>query len=114
METRKMITAYFHGECVIKKVKSTILTDANRLECSGDYIIAPSEVSGNHHMLEVKEGVKLYEKNGVVYVKNEVPTDVYCVVKERHDNITLEPGIYEVTPAQEYDYLTQEKRNVAD
>lgn len=99
-----------HGElCIFRGV--SVPKDSKKRK---DYKLADSETTGNHHMLEEKEGVELYEKDGVIYVKNDVPVDVYCVVKERHDNITLDPGVWEVTPAQEYDYLTQEKRNVAD
>lgn len=102
---------YNHGELCIFKSNKSVPTGAKKVT---NYKLADSETTGNHHMLEAKEGVELYEKDGVMYIKNNVPTDVYCVVKERHDNITLDPGVWEVTPAQEYDYLTQEKRNVAD
>ena len=102
---------YQHGELGIFEFKGKIPNGAKRLT---DYKLADSETTGNHHMLEIKEGVELYEKDGVMYVKNTVPCDIYCVVKERHDNITLEPGIWEIEPAKEYDYLNQEIRYVAD
>jgi hypothetical protein len=101
---------YFHGELNITKCKEV----PSGARVHKDYKLADSETTGNHHMLEKKEGVALYEKDGVLYVKNDVPCDVYCVVKERHDNITLEPGIWEVDRAKEFDYLRMEKRNVAD
>ena len=104
---------YKHGELCIFSGAS-LPRDAKKLDCKGDYKLADSETSGNHHMLEVKEGVEIYEHEGTLFVKTSVPTDVYCVVKERHDNQTLEPGVYEISPAQEYDHLTQEKRRVAD
>lgn len=65
-------------------------------------------------MVDVKDGVEFYEKDGILYLKNDVETQVRCLVKERHDNITLEPGIWEIDFQQEYDYLKEEKRRVSD
>ena len=107
---------YTHGECIINKVNELPkgLTKANLFK-KGCYRIADSEQSGNFHLLEAKDGVELFEDtDGVLWLKNDVPTDVYCAVKERHDNITLEPGIWEIDRAVEFDYLTRMKRQVAD
>lgn len=105
-----------HGECLINKVcklpEGLTKVKLFKKEC---YKIADSESSGNFHLLEAKEGVELFEdKNGVLWLKNDVPTDVYCAVRERHDNITLEPGIWEIDKVQEHDYLTGMKRVVSD
>lgn len=109
-----MRSAYFHGECVIVKAER-VPEGAKKINpISGKYIIADSETTGNHHCVEDKVGVELFEKDGVLYLKNDVPVDVFCVIKERHDNETLQPGVWEIEPAQEYDYLTQETRKVAD
>lgn len=81
---------------------------------SKGYKVADSETTGNFHMIEDKQGVEMYEKGGVLYLKNDVPTDVFCVHEGRHDTITLEPSVWEIEAAQEYDYLTHEKRAVAD
>lgn len=104
----------FHGEVVIVKIKS-IPSDVKKLKTKGkSHILADSETTGNHHCVAIKEGVELYEKDGVLYLKNDVETDVFCVLQERHDTITLEPGIWEIDRAKEHDYLTGMKRNVAD
>ena len=104
-----------HGELCVFKSEKEIPIGAKKIKASKvGYIVAPSETSGNHHVVEAKDGVELYEKDGVMYLKAEVPTDIFCVMKERHDNITLEPGVYEIEPAKEFDYLSGEKRNVAD
>lgn len=107
--------AIFHGEVVIVKARN-IPDGVQRVVASDQkYILADSEATGNHHCLEAKEGVELFEDaNGVLWLKNEVPVDVFCAIKERHDNITLEPGIWEIDKAQEYDHLLDIKRNVAD
>ncbi len=110
------MTTYLHGECVI--IKSDKLPEglkAVKLFKKNCYRLADSETTGNFHLLEAKEGVELFEdKNGVLWLKNDVPTDVYCAVKERHDNITLEPGVWEIDRAQEFDYLTDMTRKVSD
>ena len=106
----------FHGEVVLTKVnKMPEGLKAVKLFKKYSYKLADSETTGNHHLLEAKEGVELFEDaNGVLWLKNDVPTDVYCAIKERHDNITLEPGIWEIDRAVEHDYLTGMKRQVAD
>lgn len=104
-----------HGELGIFKTDSVIPEGAKKIKGDGEkYIVAPSETTGNHHCVQEKEGVELYEKEGVMYLKADVAVDVFCVLPERHDTITLEPGIYEIEPAKEYDYLSQEIRNVKD
>lgn len=107
---------YFHGEvCLNKANKLPKGLKKLKLFKKGCYRLADSETTGNFHLLEAKEGVELFEDpNGVLWLKNDVPTDVYCAVKERHDNITLEPGIWEIDRAQEYDHLLDITRKVAD
>jgi len=107
---------YFHGEVIIQKVDSLPERIKKvRLFMDGCYRLADSETSGNYHLLEAKEGVELFEdSSGVLWLKNDVPTDVYCAVKERHDSITLDPGIWEIDCAQEYDHLADMTRKVAD
>lgn len=106
---------YTHGEVILMKVcqmpKEVKPVKLFKKNC---YRLADSETTGNHHLLEAKEGVELFEYKGVLWLKNTVPVDVYCAIKERHDNITLEPGIWEIDKAQEHDYLTGMKRKVSD
>jgi hypothetical protein len=107
---------YFHGEVCITKVNAIPegLKKAVKFN-KKSYKLADSEQSGNHHLLEAKEGVELFEdSNGVLWLKNEVPCNVFCAIKERHDTITLEPGTWEIDRALEYDHLTDVKRQVAD
>lgn len=107
---------YFHGEVCITKVNAIPegLKKAVKFN-KKSYKLADSEQSGNHHLLEAKEGVELFEdSNGVLWLKNEVPCNVFCAIKERHDTITLEPGVWEIDRALEYDHLTDVKRQVAD
>lgn len=104
---------YSHGEVTIFETNS-IPEGAKKITKKGEIILADSETTGNHHCLQSQEGCEIYEKNGVFYLKNEVPVKVYCKIENRHDTIELQPSIWEIDKAQEYDYLTMEKRNVAD
>jgi len=105
----------FHGEVTIHKI-SEMPKDLKAVKKfnKNAYKLADSETTGNHHLLEAKEGVELYESNGVLYLKNDVPVNVYCAIASRHDAITLEPAIWEIDKAQEHDYLTGMKRDVSD
>lgn len=103
-----------HGEVILMKVKKLPEGLKKVKAKKGSYLLADSETSGNFHLLEEKAGVELYEKDGVLYCKNEVPVDVFCAHKDRHDNITLEPGVWEIDLAQEYDHLNDMTRKVAD
>jgi hypothetical protein len=107
---------FTHGEVLLMKACELPkgLKKVNLFK-EGCYRLADSETSGNFHLLEAKEGVDLFEdSNGVLWLKNDVPCNVYCAIKERHDNITLEPGIWEIDRAQEYDYLTGMNKKVSD
>lgn len=105
---------YFHGECVIAEI--TKLPENLKARNEKDSImIAESETVGNEHRIKIKEGVEFFEDdNGVLYMKNTVSTDVYCLHAERHDTITLPEGLWQIDKAQEYDYLTSKIIEVRD
>lgn len=81
----------------------------------GGFIVAPSETTGNHHCIKVEGAeVEFYEKDGVLYMVNKTPTELFCVDEKRHDTIEIPAGIWKGKPSQEFDHLRQMKRNVAD
>jgi hypothetical protein len=112
--------AVVHGECFL--YKTTLPENAVKGEIkNGRIILANSEVTGNHHVIDCPEvdginvnGVELFFVEDTKFIKNSKPVDVKCVIADRHSNITLEPGVWELGIAQEYDYFAQAKRNVAD
>ena len=106
--------AIFHGEAILRKVGEVPSGAKKAQEGAKSFIIAPSETSGNHHCIKVKDGCELYEKDGVLYLENEVETEVFCVDATRHDSITLEPGVWKIDRAKEYDFISEEVRRVAD
>lgn len=79
------------------------------------FIIAPSESTFNHHLVELTPGVTIWEDtDGTIYIRNENATQVSCVDTKRHDTIELPPSIWKRKPSKEVDHLRQLKRNVAD
>lgn len=109
-----MSKTIIHGEAQLNKINN-LPKGTKRVRTNGDFqIIAESETSGNHHVVDIHDGVEFYEKDGTLYLKNDVETKVRCVVADRHDSITLEPGVWEIDFQQEYDYMTEETRRVAD
>ena len=105
---------YLHGECIIKEIK-VLPKDLTKRDDVDSIMIAESETVGNEHRIKVKEGVEFFEdENGILYMKNIVPTDVYCLHTERHDTIEIPQGIWEIDKAVEYDYLNQIERTVTD
>ena len=104
---------HFHGEVCILEIDS-IPTEAKKLETKGDFKIADSEVTGNDHMLAVNPAVALYGFDEDIYVETREETKVYCLLKDRHDDLSLPAGNYKITPAQEWDHVEQMKRNVLD
>lgn len=114
-----MSKIWLHGEVVVKKMKGAIPDDAKVVKpVNGVYIIADSETTGNHHLLEEIAGVELYEKDGMFYLKTDKKAVVRCVDEKRHDTITVDPcevdEIILFDKQQEVDHLTDEVRSVRD
>ena len=110
---------WLHGEVLIKKVKGSIPDGVKKcVAVNGSYKIADSETTGNHHLLEEIDGVDLYEKDGVFYLKTSEKATVRCVDEARHDTIEIEPcqedEILIFDKQVEIDHLTDEVRSVAD
>lgn len=107
-----MLDVIFHGEATIKPV-AKIPEGAVKQPHNGDLIIAPSETVGHHHRIycEEKEAA-LYERDGVLYLKVDSSVDLTC--RDKHDAVTIEPGVYEVGKQREWNYLEQMEQYVAD
>jgi hypothetical protein len=113
------IPGFLHGECLVTRIDS-IPSDAvsEPVDLSkGFVIIADSETTGNHHVLDCPPaaGVEFFKTpTGKRYVKVDNTTQVRCVVADRHTAIPMTPGTYEIGFQQEYDYFEQAARNVRD
>lgn len=110
---------WLHGEVCIKKVKGKMPEGMNKLApINGSYMIAESETTGNHHLLEEVAGVPVFEKDGTLYFRPVKEATVRCVDEKRHDRITLEPctedEFYIFDRQQEVDHISDEVRAVRD
>ena len=105
---------YLHGECMIAEIDA--LPEGLRQRDDKDSImIAESETVGNEHRIKVKEGVEFFEDvHGILYMRNTVPTEVYCLHEARHDTIELPEGLWQIDKAKEYDYLNAKVVFVTD
>jgi hypothetical protein len=112
--SNKPTEVILHGEAMI--FQSEIPADAVEIQASNNqyHIIADSETTGNHHVIDAKAGVKFFKKGNTMYMKNTKPTQVRCVIANRHDAITIEAGTYEFGIQLEWDHFAQNLRNVRD
>jgi len=102
-----------HGECMI--FQSSIPASAVRKEITTPYlIVADSETTGNHHVVDATEGVKFFDNGGVMFMEVENEATVRCLHAERHDAITIPAGTYEFGCQKEYDPFTARLQKVRD
>jgi hypothetical protein len=102
-----------HGECMV--FAAEIPMAAQTMKVSSDYlIVADSETTGNHHVIDRAKGVEFLEHEGRRFLRNSEPTQIRCLHADRHDAIVIEPGTYEFGTQQEYDPFAQNLRNVRD
>lgn len=73
------------------------------------FVIAEGEATGHAHVVD--DDVKLYEKNGVLYLKTEKEVEVR---HEEHRPVTIGKGIWRVGIVREYDPFAEEARQVRD
>ena len=95
---------------------STIPEGATEIRSSRDdyHIIADSETTGNHHVIDTVPGTRYFKHDDTMYMKNTNETRVRCVLTDRHDTIEIEPGTWEFGIQKEYCHLTQQLTNVRD
>jgi len=114
MNTNEVI---LHGECMV--FDSCIPANAKKISKNkiknGYIIVANSETTGNHHVVDVVDGVDLYEDDkGTIFMENTVPTNIRCLHKDRHDTEIIAPGTHEFGSQQEYDPFAARMQNVSD
>jgi hypothetical protein len=103
-----------HGEAML--FSSELPADAVEIKPTNAqyHIIADSETTGNHHVVDMVKGTKVFQSGNRLFIKNEKPTNVRCVHPNRHDAVTLNPGVFEISRQQEYDHFEQNLRAVRD
>jgi hypothetical protein len=110
----KKANVILHGEAMI--FQSKLPSNAEQISASNlqYHIIADSETTGNHHVIDNTPGTTFYRAGDTVYMENTENTNVRCVLADRHDTIEIEPGTWEFGIQQEYCHLTQQLTNVRD
>jgi hypothetical protein len=111
----KINDVILHGEAMI--FKSSLPKDAKKIKTTNDkfHIIADSETTGNHHVVDCEEGVEFFmDENGTMFMKNSKQTQVRCVQANRHTEIPIETGTWEFGIQEEYDHFAQHLRKVRD
>lgn len=73
------------------------------------YIIAEGEATGHAHIID--DDIKLYEKDGTLYLRTLNPVEVR---HEEHRPVSLPPGIWQIGIVREYDPFLEETRWVWD
>jgi hypothetical protein len=104
-----------HGEAFF--FPSKIPTDAVKRNTnpSDKYVIvADSETTGNHHVVDLNEGVTFFDKEGVTFMSVEKETSIRCLHPDRHDEVKIPAGTYEFGTQQEYDPFEARLRKVRD
>jgi hypothetical protein len=113
MKTKTKPKAIVHGECIL--FKATLPKAAVQEHHNTPYVIvADSETTGNHHVIDRPPGVEFFKHDKRRFMKNSVPTEIKCLHTDRHDSVTVAPGTWEIDYQQEYDYFTEALRNVRD
>ena len=103
-----------HGECVV--FPSAVPVGAKKKNVKGEYVIvADSETSGNHHVVDVVDEAEFFEdENGTLFMSSSKDTQIRCLHAERHSEIKLPAGTYEFGSQQEYDPFAALTRRVRD
>jgi hypothetical protein len=98
------------GDVLFKKVKEVrgkeVKPDAR------GYVFAEGEHTGNYHAVKDTEAVKVYEENGVKYVR--VIKDNATVEHQEHGAVVLPRGKYKIGIVKEFDPFEQDIRRVRD
>ena len=104
-----------HGECMVFTSKLPSDAKKKNRNSNGYMIVADSETTGNHHVVDMPTGVDFYEDDkGTLFMENTVETTIRCLHSDRHDSITLPAGTYEFGSQQEYDPFTARMNAVRD
>lgn len=109
------VPAILHGEAMI--FHSSLPESARKIKTTNNkyHIIADSETTGNHHVIELNDSVQFFDtEDGRMFMVNEKPTSVTCLQQNRHGRLALEPNCWEIQMQQEYDYFAEHMRNVRD
>jgi hypothetical protein len=74
-------------------------------------VLAEGETSGHKHVVNAATPILFVHQNNKQFIELET---YGALTHEEHKEITLPPGIYEITKEQEYDYINSQTLNAID
>lgn len=100
-----------HGDLVFSRIEKEI----KGKKTTKSVVLAEGEFTGHSHQLRPQEGGSIIFLEPEPGVKEfEVVGAPAILTHEEHKPITFNPGKYRVEIQEEYDYFTQEMRQVRD
>lgn len=96
------------GDVIIKP--ETVPSDATKIE---GVVLAEGERTGHAHRISQGQ-VELYRNIAAGLLWLKVMSEFACLSHEEHEDIVLPMGDYLVKIQREYDWFSEEVRNVAD
>lgn len=105
--------ATIHGENILVPVSSIPTGESKSSE---KYVVGHSE-TGHNHVLEAKKGEQfdITVVGEDVYITTKTPTKlVHKKNNDIHQTLTIEPGIYKVVHAVEYNPFTKQLQRIFD
>ena len=107
-------SGYQQGD-VILEVVDRVPGDARELPPGPrGHVLAEGESTGHAHALEATPHVRLYERDGVLYLRVEPEGGPAELRHEEHQTQVLPPGAYRVGLVQTVDPFTRMRRAVLD
>jgi hypothetical protein len=99
------------GDVILRKVNSLPSGVVKQLKPSTrGFVLAEGEHTGHAHVVESDDAELVQIGDKMLLNLTKAAT----VTHEEHKPIRLAPGLWEIGRVQEYDYLSQMARNVAD
>jgi len=78
---------------------------------NGKYILAEGEATGHAHVIDVMDGIDMFQSSNDLFLTLDVETTVR---HEEHKPVTLKPGNYKIKKVREVDPFTEEIKAVRD
>lgn len=104
---------YRHGDVLFRRVEKP-----KKLRIDGEqkdtHVVAYGEATGHHHRLTALGGAINAMKGFDEKVYVEIVEKAAKLSHEEHSALSIQPGFYEITIEQEYDYFERASRNVVD
>lgn len=104
--------SYIHGENILVPVKEI---PEGKKTSHKSYVVGHSE-TGHHHVLESKTGFDVVETMAKeVFLDVKQPSHLkHKKTFDIHETVTVEPGLYKIFHAQEYDPFEKTMRRIWD